>query len=256
MITKFNHYLEELFSQYVDSPELRELKDKFFEALVNKSAQLKERGIEDENEIYRKSIASLGDVTEELKGFEKKKPIKKTVAEIATVLFGFASAIVCLVAIYLGVSFGVGGIWDKSWLILVGGILASICVLLFIYIIKSANKRPITTRLSALVIIVLTCVIAFLLLQILTDVPKAWIIFLLMVILLLATESLLLYVMKSPIAFVVLIISIPFIFALIYVILSLIEITTWHPYWLIILGGVVVDLVLITVKIVKYNKKK
>jgi hypothetical protein len=170
-------------------------------------------------------------------------------------LFGGA-ALLAVLAVYLGVSFGIKNVWDKTWLIWVIGVAVIGIVFLLDYVSKIVETKLVLSRMITLGIIVLISAVAYICLEVLTEAPSAYVLFLLMVILLFGAETSMLYVMGSKYAFASLNATVPVVFGMVYVILSVMKITTWHPYWYLILIGVGIDAVLIAVKFLLKKKKK
>lgn len=167
-----------------------------------------------------------------------------------------ASAIILLAAIaYLIVSL-ITKKWDTSYLILVGGIFAAIILfggfLIAAYLKKGKEVIP---RLSIAGSLILIFVFIYLCITVLTKVNMAWIMFLIMIIALIGADTVFAYWVNSKTRLINLIVFIFVASVLEYVVLSLVELLTWHPYWVIPLVGVLIDTAIIVISIIKRQAK-
>ncbi|NLL56800.1 MAG: hypothetical protein GX242_06275 [Clostridiales bacterium] len=185
---------------------------------------------------------------EDKKGILQKKCSLPIVVSLAIIL---ASLIA-----YLTVSF-VKDAWSTSWLIWIGcavAILIALTVFAMIYCIKKG--KVVIPRISLAVSIAMVFTLAYLCLITLMEIDKVWIMYLIMPIAITGADTVLSYWIYAKHRIVSLIAFILVATALEYVILSLVELITWHPYWLIPLGGVIISALIVVLKLREAKKAK
>lgn len=168
-----------------------------------------------------------------------------------------ASAIVlAALIVYLAVSLATRK-WDTTWLIIIGG--ASLAVIVFSgFLISKYTKREqyLIPRISLAVSIVLAFVVIYLCISVLAEVNKAWIMFLIMVIAAIGADTVFAYWVNSKTRLVNLLVFILAASVLEYVVLALVDLLDWHPYWIIPLVGFLIDVAIVAIKFKDIFRKK
>jgi magnesium-transporting ATPase (P-type) len=163
------------------------------------------------------------------------------------IIISLAIILASLIA-YLAVSFA-SGRWDASWLIILGGVVVSVIVYGGFLIAKfSKQGKHLVPRLSLAISIILAFVLIFLCLITLIEVQKVWILFLIMAIAITGADTVYSYWVNAKDRLVSLVIFILIAFCLEYVVLALVELLSWHPYWIIPVVGVIIAIVIVALK--------
>ena len=257
MIDRFKRYLEREFKAIKPTQAAMEYREEMLTDLLEKEQDLRIKGMTDDELIYDMCIDSLGDVRQKLIDFENRNvKVKNTKRKV---LIGIAIAIfsvLVLVSAYLVVSFAVPNAWAKSWLILVGGIFAGVGgIAIYLSVLFAKKKKYLPLRALVAICIVLLSVFVFLVLQILFGFKKSWLTFLAMIVFILGVDAVISDITGSKLRYVSYMIFIEVFAIMLYLILGL-TMGLWHPEWIIIIAGLVVDALFITIVAVVKNKKK
>ena len=163
-----------------------------------------------------------------------------------------------LVIIYLIVSFLVPNSWGLTWLILVGGAFAGVIAFSVVLLVKFGKaKKYIAMRLMPPVVIVLLCVYLFLLLQLVAGVERAWLTFLVMVMMIAVFDGVMAFITDFKFRWIELPIVIEVFCVMLYVIIGIAAgAAFWTPGWLLCLGGVVAAIAEAIAIIANRNSKK
>lgn len=257
MIERFRNYLEREFNAVAPTKEIIEYREEMLSKLLDKAQEYKIKGMKDEDAIYELCIDSLGDIKATLLLREEKKQIEQKVKKKISIGTIYTVAILLFITTgYLIASF-ITNLWAKTWLIEVGGIFLSIIVASAMGIAKAEQKRKhILSRLLTALIITLTSVFVFLILQILFGLTYSYFTFLVMAILLIFTDMTIAYTTGSKTFIIELLAFIETASALIYVMLGITNTVLWHPYWLIPALAGILDIVLLVLFVVSKIKKR
>lgn len=257
MIDRFKRFLEREFKAIRPTQAAMEYREELLTQLLEKEQDLRIKGMTDDELIYEMCIDSLGDIRKNLEEFEnrnvKVKNAKRTalIAVVITVL-----SVLVVISSYLIVSFAVPNAWSKSWLIIVGGLFAGVTgVVIFLSVLFAKKKKYLPIRALVALCIVLLSVFVFLVLQILFGFNKSWLTFLVMVVMILGVDAVIADVTGSKFRYVCYAIFIEVFAVMLYIILG-ITMGLWHPYWIIIIAGLVVDVLFISIVLVVKSKKK
>lgn len=257
MIDRFKRFLEREFKAIRPTQAAMEYREELLTQLLEKEQDLRIKGMTDDELIYEMCIDSLGDIRKNLEEFEnrnvKVKNAKRTalIAVVITVL-----SVLVVISSYLIVSFAVPNAWSKSWLIIVGGLFAGVTgVVIFLSVLFAKKKKYLPIRALVALCIVLLSVFVFLVLQILFGFNKSWLTFLVMVVMILGVDAVIADVTGSKLRYVCYAIFIEVFAVMLYIILG-ITMGLWHPYWIIIIAGLVVDVLFISIVLVVKSKKK
>lgn len=258
MTERFKRYLEREFRAIRPTQAAMEYREDMLTKLLEKEQDLRIKGMTDDDLIYDMCIDSLGDFRQTLIDFDQRE-IKINNAK-RNALLGVVIAIIAVltfVVAYLVTSFIVPNSWGKTWLILVGGAFAGIIGLFTLLTVKLfKNKKFFIGRLLIAGSLVLFSTFVFLILQILVHQPKSYLTFLVMVVLLLGVDAVVADITGSKIKLLGYAIFVEVFAVMLYVILGL-TLGFWHPYWILCIAGIIIDVVMLgTVIGVKNAKKK
>lgn len=253
----FTDYVEKAFEGITESKLLYKFKQEKIAEMTARANEIIAVGLKDDTVLGDLIISEYPDLRSEYKKYiknlkaEKKKQRKGKLVACATVCY-----LLALTLIYLAVSF-TGGMWSKTWLIMVGGIVLPLAMLPALFIKKAAKTKDTFTPLTRILIfsgIMLIAVFVFLCLIMLTAISKAYLVFLGAVAISMAADAVFAYLTNQRFAIFTYLAYIPTASAIIYVLLSLMGILSWHPGWLMIVAAFLVDVVIITVRLMQNSK--
>ena len=259
MKERFKRYLEQQFRAIRPTLAAAEYREKMLKQLMDRAQELRIKGMDDEDLIYDMCIDELGDFGATLAAFDEQE--HKVANAKRNALLGAVcgvGAVLALVVIYLIVSFLVPNSWGLTWLILVGGAFAGVIAFSVVLLVKFGKaKKYIAMRLMPPVVIVLLCVYLFLLLQLVAGVERAWLTFLVMVMMIAVFDGVMAFITDFKFRWIELPIVIEVFCVMLYVIIGIAAgAAFWHPGWLLCLGGVVAAIAEAIAIIANRNSKK
>lgn len=253
----FIDYIESSLKDVPDSPILYRYKKQLLDKITSRADEITHSGLQNEKVLCDLICDEFGDLKSDYKVFEadeKKKKhdklMRKFIAANSVILF------VIMLLIYFALSFSTGR-WDLTWLIIVGGVFA-LTIYLLHFLIKRLFKmrrifHPFGRVLTAACVMMAT-VFAFLFCLMIVPMENAWTIVPGGVALMFIIDGILSVTTKQKMAFINWLIYVPAVSAMIYVILGAYSVVSWNTGWLIVIGGVVIDL-LIAIGIIAANSK-
>ncbi len=258
MKERFKRYLEQQFRAIRPTLAAAEYREKMLKQLMDRAQELRIKGMDDEDLIYEMCIDELGDFGATLAAFDEQE--HKVANAKRNALLGAVcgvGAVLALVVIYLIVSFRVPS-WGLTWLILVGGAFAGVIAFSVVLLVKFGKaKKYIAMRLMPPVVIVLLCVYLFLLLQLVAEVERAWLTFLVMVMMIAVFDGVMAFITDFKFRWIELPIVIEVFCVMLYVIIGIdVGAAFWHPGWVLCLGGVVAAIAEAIAIIANRNSKK
>lgn len=257
LVERFKKYLEQQFRLIAPTKEAMEYRQEVLTNLLDRALEYRIKGMTDDDAIFDLCIDSLGDFKSTLKDFESRlENIKKAAPKAsAFALAGIAIALFVVIG-YLTASFATND-WARTWLILVGGVFAGVITAAIFLIVKlSKKKKFLAVRGLSHVILVLLFVMAFLILQIVVRYHYSWMTFLVMVVALLISDTALAYAFNSKLKLISLLAAVEVTAVMVYVILGVAGVISWHPYWLIPVGAVIVDLGILIGTLKRFSQKR
>ena len=259
MKERFKRYLEQQFRAIRPTLAAAEYREKMLKQLMDRAQELRIKGMDDEDLIYDMCIDELGDFGATLAAFDEQE--HKVANAKRNALLGAVcgvGAVLALVVIYLIVSFLVPNSWGLTWLILVGGAFAGVIAFSVVLLVKFGKaKKYIAMRLMPPVVIVLLCVYLFLLLQLVAEVDRAWLTFLVMVMMIAVFDGVMAFITDFKFRWIELPIVIEVFCVMLYVIIGIdVGAAFWTPGWLLCLGGVVAAIAEAIAIIANRNSKK
>lgn len=258
----FTDYIENSFEGVKETPALYKFKQEKIAAMSERANALISSGLKDTNVLHSIIISENPDLKEEFKALMKERKAQSKKEKLRKVaILGVLGYVLSLVIAFLSVSF-ISGAWAKTWLILVSGILLPIGLGCILVTKKGAKKQGAFSALSRLTLagglFIITTVI-FLCLLVLTNIQGSYAIYLFCVIAALIADALYAKATKQKFAIVTYLIYIPIIAAIVYVVLGFFSVIPWHPGWLIVVGALLFDIVMVMVKVatgVKSNNEE
>ncbi|MBR3815904.1 MAG: hypothetical protein IKJ27_04180 [Clostridia bacterium] len=197
----FTDYAEKALKKLPNTKSAYLYKQEVIARMTERANELVKSGLSDNKVINELIIDEFSNIEKEyyvrLKNKNKKKKAQNKGTLAALGIIGY---ILILVGAFLGVSF-VTGAWNKTWLIIVVGILGAVIAGL-----------------------ATACVAAF--------------------------------AKKKKFAIFALLVAIPAIASLVYVILGITGLLSWHPGWLIVVASVFVDFLIVALRIIASSGKK
>lgn len=256
--------MKERFENYIDE-QLKEIKGenkqafkaKMIEKMTDYAQECKIKGMTDEELIFTYCIENVGDLQEKyLKTMEIKEQKAMAGRKTGIGIITFLSIIFAAVVAYLSVSFATKE-WGITWLIIVGGVVAAVIASTIITVIGLAKKQQwIPIRIFIAIDVILVFVLVYLCLLMLTTIPKTYVLFLIMTVMVSGIDTAIAVGVNSKTRLISLLAFIQLATALEYVMLGILKMAPWHPYWLIPVGGLFINLIIIAVAIYFHFKNK
>ena len=226
--------------------------------MTERANELVKMGLNDNKVINELIKDEFKNIKHEFYSSQKKKEEKnkkKTFGKLG--VLGFIAAILLLVIFYLAVSF-ITGLWGKTWLILVCGILGAAGAGMIFSSGKLGSGKLIynfSSRVLMAGAIMIFATVFFLIATFVFALPKAWMIFLLGVVGMLGADCAMAVAAKQKTAIFTCLVYVPVIASLLYVTTGLVGIIPWHPGWIIIVLSLVADIGIAAVRVVKNSQK-
>lgn len=257
MFDRFNDYLSKEFKGLPKSREVSDFKDELLGTLMEKAEELKNTG-RSVQEIFELCISSINGYKDTLKVMRSKPILKKEVANAARTVLYFSVYMLVLIGVFLAVSF-ITGRWGRTWLIVVEGAFAGLIVLLMLNAAKGLrNNKTFLPRLSLLTAVSIATVGMFLGVSFILGIwAKSWLIMLFLPVFLLNANLIFAAAIKRKYeALGTALALLPMTATAVYVSLAYLKIIAWHPFWLIVVGALIVDAIIIAAAVhSKLNKK-
>ena len=262
---RYKAYLEGAFRRIEPTKAAMEYRKQLLVKLVDRSQELKIRGMEDPELIYKTAIDELGDMSENLSQFENREKNKGEIKRKISMGTTIAIAIIALFGILYVIASAATGLWHPLWLVLLFGVFASATVLMTFAGIKLYKKRKlIPIRFMLVAIEVMISVFVFLVLQLLFKINGSWLVFLAMVGLIFGVDTAIAFLSNDKTKWIEFPIFIEVFCVMLYVILGIAldplnpgaPVSIWHPGWILCLAGVGVAIVELIVFLVHRARLK
>lgn len=257
-MANFIEYVDKSLADFPQTKSLYEYRQKVITEMTQRANELVSKGIKDDNVITQLIISEYPDLAGDYgKSVGEKIKKQKTVRNVKGAVIAGISYVLVLVMTYLGVSFKLGN-WDKSWLIMVIGLLLPAFAGLVLVALKkkgSSKGFSAVSRVLLMASVAIGAVLLFLFLFFALGISKSWIIFILAVPVALIADAAFSIVTKQKFNLLTYMIYIPVCASLLYVALCLFGLLSWHPGWMIIVLSVVADLVIALADMFTKSKK-
>ena len=260
LVERFKKYLEEQFRSIKPTKEAMEYREEVLSTLLDHAQSYRDGGETNEDVIYDKCIATLGDFASTLQIFENKRTSLKNTALKASQILLISLAVMFLITVaYIAISV-VPKAWAQTWLLEVGGaffvIIANILIGMAVMI---KHKKYILFRISCSIIVALFFILLYLALLVFLPqfVSRTWMVFFVMIIFIFLEDGILCYVTgRKNWGFCDLLVFIMTLTIFAYVGFALLGIITWKIYWILPVTGAAIDVTLIAIKYGIWSKKK
>lgn len=259
MYNRFDNYLSNEFKGLAHTKEVNDYKEELLGTLMEKAEDFKAQGIEDEDQIFKMCIESIKGFKDTLKELKGKPLVIKSAIRAANVLLYFAIYFVLIIGAYLAVSFTTDA-WDITWVLLVEAIFLGLIVFFIILLVKNFHKKNYAIGRSLIAPIVSVMIVGLYLgasFYYENIWSISWMLFLCLPLLILLGDIIAgAFTGKNKLFITELIAFISLLSVFSYISLAILGIIAWHPFWLIILGGVLVDIIILAVYLKTRTNKK
>lgn len=258
-MANFIEYVDKSLEGFPNTKSRYEYRQKTISEMTKRANDLIAKGIRDDNVITQMIISEYPDIAGDYgKTVGEKIKKKKTVRNIKAAVVSGVSYVLLLVMTYLGVSFKTDS-WDKSWLIMVIGLLLPAFIGMVMIALKKKGESKGFSAVSRILLassFIIAAVLLFLFLFFALDISKSWLVFILAVPAALIADAAFSVITKQKFNLLTYMIYIPVCASLLYVALCLTGLMSWHPGWMIIVLSVVADLALLLADMFMKNKNK
>lgn len=256
-MNNFLEYIDKSFENMKETESLYRYKQKLISEMTERANELVAAGLKDDKIICAIIMEEYPDLAGRYRSSVKEKATMKKKTRTGSIFaVGTLGGIFGAVCLYLAVSF-LTGAWGKTWMLLLGGIFA---VLVFAFITfsgkltKKSGKFGFFSRVLCATAVLLIATYMFLFTTIIVPVQGSWIIFVLAVPFAMIFDMLLSYKFNKKTGIFSILLYIPVIFTLFYVVLGIAKVLPWHPGWLLILFGILVDFIVVGVRLLSGTK--
>lgn len=255
---KIIDYIEKSCEGLKDDNVSYQYKRKLLDRMSERAGEIIHAGLKDENVIIDLIADEFGDIKKGYAQFlkDRKKEQRRKFMKIAFPVGGLLFLIAIFIA-YFSVS-SLTAAWDKTWLIIVGGIFFMIIFYLSFAINKLCHMRRVFHPIARVLIVgcvILFMVFAFLYqLMMLPDEYVVWPTLPVGVALALVSDLIFAYSTKQKFRTVSFFVYMPAIAAMLYVVLAAYGVLSWATGWYVIFIGLVVDVIYV-ISIVMSNMK-
>ena len=258
-MNNFLEYIDKSFEKMKETESLYRYKQKLIAEMTERANELVNSGLKDDKIICAIIMEEYPDLVAKYKeSVNKKTAMSKKKRSGSIMAVGAMGGIFASVCLYLAVSF-LTGAWGKTWMLLLGGIFA---VLVFFFltvsgkITKKSGKFGLISRVLCAAAVFLIGTYMFLFTTVILPLPSSWIIFILMVPFAMMFDMILSYKFNKKTGIFSVLLYIPVIFTLFYVALGISGLLSWHPGWLLILLGILVDFIVVGARLLTSTKVK
>ena len=253
----FIEYIEESCKNIKDTQISYKYKKGLLDEMTERANEITHAGLRDEKVLADLMANEYPDIEKNYYIYEKAEK-KKARAKFLRTVFAIGGAIffIAIFVAYFSISKATGA-WDKTWLIIVGGIFSMIIFYTSFLIKRICNWRRFLHPLARILIagcIMLASIFAFLFTLIMYDPGHSWIFVILGVLLSFVADLIFAFATKQKFRIVSLFIYMPAIFTMLYIILAGAGIISWLTGWLLIFAGLLIDLI-IALSIIASNAK-
>lgn len=253
-MNKFIDYIEDSCSKLGEGQSVYRYKKKLLDEMTARENEYIRAGLKDENVIKDLITDEYPDPEADFPKYEKQQRKEKLVKKGFPI--GGIISFVLIFITYFTVS-GLTSQWDKTWLIIVGGIFAMIIFYLSFAVAELCKMRRVFHPIARLLIIGCTVIFSvFMFLFFLMMIPEAitWPIIPGGIILALIADLIFAFITKQKFRTISLFVYMPSISALLYVIFSAYGFVPWSTGWPIVLLGLAADLVYILIVLINNAK--
>ncbi|MBQ8766489.1 MAG: hypothetical protein IJZ16_06755 [Clostridia bacterium] len=253
----FIDYIEKSCENIKDSHISYKYKKKLLDEMTERANEITGAGLRDEKVLADLIADEYPDLEKNYYAYEKEEK-KKARGKLLRIIFAVGGVVffIAMFIAYFSISKATGA-WDKTWLIIVGGIFAMIIFYTSFLIKRLFRWHRFLHPLARILIagcIMLASIFAFLFVLTMLDPGFSWIFVILGILLSFVADLVFAFVTKQKFRTVSLFVYIPAIFTMLYIILAGMGTVSWLTGWLLILVGVAVDFIIFAA-ILAHNAK-
>lgn len=256
-MNNFIDYIEASCSELKDNRMTYLYKRKLLDEMTERAQEITKAGLTDQKVISDLIEDEFGDLKANYITFEKEEKKRMLEKKLKVILpIGGLIGLIVIFAAYF-ISSKATGAWDKTWLIIVGGIFSMIIFYLSFAINKLSSMRRIFHPIARILVVgcvMLFSVFVFLFLLMMLPGVITWPTIPMGIILALAADLCFAFTTKQKFRTISLFVYLPAMAAMLYVILAAYSVVTWSGGWIIVFLGIVADLVYI-LSIIMSNMK-
>lgn len=253
-MNRFIEYIENSCRNLADNQETYRYKKKVLDDMTKRADEIIGAGLKDEKVITDLIADEFCDLEAGYGKYEKQNRRKKLL-KVGLPIGSLAFVILLLVSFFTVSS--LTGAWNKTWLIIVGGIFALVIFWLSLAIAKLCTMRRVFHPIARVLIAgcaLLFTVFVFLFFLMMMPELLVWPILPAGVIITLIADLAFAFTTKQKLRTISLFVYMPAITTMLYIILSAYKIVTWSAGWPIILLGLVADVAYIIYVIISNMK--
>ncbi len=253
----FIEYIEDSCKNIKDSHIAYKYKRKILDEMTERANEVTGAGLRDEKVLADLLKHEYPDLEKNFYIYEKEEK-KKARASLLRKIFAIGGVLffIAIFVAYFSISKSTGA-WDKTWLIIVGGIFSMIIFYTGFLIKRLYHWHRFLHPLARVLIatcIMLVAVFSFLSVLMMYNPGFSWILVIVGILGSFIADLVFAFRTKQKFRTVSLFVYIPAIFAMLYIILAGMGIVSWLTGWLLILAGVGIDLI-IFMAIIVHNAK-
>ncbi len=253
----FIEYIEASCENIKDTQISYKYKKKLLDEMTERANEITSAGLRDEKVLADLMADEFPDIEKNYYIFEMEEK-KKARASLLRKVFALSGVLffIAMFIAYFSISKTTGA-WDKTWLIIVGGIFSMIIFYTSFLIKRLCHWHRFLHPVARVLLagcIMLVSIFVFLFVLMMFDPGFSWICIIMGVLLCFVADLIFAFVMKQKFRTISLFLYMPAIFTMLYVILAGANIISWLGGWPLILVGIAVD-VIIAITIVGSNAK-
>ncbi len=243
----FIDYIEDSCKSIEDTHISYLFKKQLLDEMTQRANEMTQAGLRDEKVITDMLSDEYPNLEKQYHDFEKKEK-KKARSKFLRAVFAVGGVLffISIFVAYFSISRSTGE-WDKTWLIIVGGIFSMIIFYVSFLIKRLYHWHRFLHPLARLLIagcVMLAFVFAFLFILVMFDPGISWIIVILGVMAMLVTDLIFAFVTKQKFRTISLFAYMPVLATMLYIVLAGSGVVTWLAGWPIIFVGIAVDLII------------
>lgn len=261
---QFIKFIDHELPDQLGNEVLFKFKRKLLEEMNQRYAEVSRRGISNSRVISDLIISEHPDVRKEYNEFYViETAAQRTRRNIIMNVVGSVLYILCIIVLFLGISFMYGAmgvsVWGKTWLIVVDGILLWVSYLLNLGVKKFTSLKRIFHLFARICLgmeVMVLSVAVFLFTLVMIGYPKSWVILIAGVACIFIADAVYSKATKRKLRMINYLLYIPAVAAMLYIILSAVGILMWNTGWMIIIFSLILDFVVMYASFAKNKQYK
>ena len=254
-MNRFIEHIEESCKNLADNQSTFHYKKMILDKMTAKADELTRTGLKDEKVLAELVANDFGNLEEGYAEYEKKKKRKKLLKVGLPV--GSLVFLIMILITYFVVS-ATTDAWNKTWLIIVGGVFTILVFCLTLVIVKLCSMRRVFHPIARVLIVsctIILTVFTFLLLHI--TMPSEFLVWPTLpagIIVALIGDIIFAFTTKQKLRTISFFVYMPVMTTMLYIILSAYKVVSWGAGWPVILLGLLIDVAYIICIIISNMK--